>query len=244
MNALQMVLGIIDRPAVAQAHVAERPRIWWVAALIVVLSLVVLTAATAEQSITLANERSQEAIERSIQAQQLTEEQAQVARQRASSMATMTLPRYWLVTVVLGTLFAAIGWVARSAVVHFVSMAVGGVGGWSAAFAITVWAQIPLAVRSILQAVYSLVSGRLIEHQGLSFLVAQSDWMANSRSIPYTVLSQLDPFVLWYWIVFAAGIAAATKVKKGTAAVLAVIIWAIFLGLGLIPVLINRAINP
>jgi len=140
MNALQIGLGTIDQPGKALTGAAERPRLWWVAALLILVSLVALTAITASQAVDLANERSAAVIDRVVQAQSLSAEQAQAIRDRGQAM---TQQRYWLTTAGLGMLLAGLGWVLRAAVIHFSSMALGGRSLWPATFAITVWRSCP-----------------------------------------------------------------------------------------------------
>jgi hypothetical protein len=241
MNTAELVLATIDRPDQAMEGVAQRPRIWWVMAALLAISLVVLTALSVDLAVELANERSEAMIERMRQAQSLSEEQMQMVRERGQ---TMTAPRYWLTTLGIGLPLAALGWVIRGAVIHFSSMAMGGASAWPATFAITVWAQLPFAVRNLLQAGYVRWSGALIEHRGISFLVAESDWLVNSRSLAYGVLAQIDPFVLWHLALLTIGIAVAARLTRGQAAVLAIVVWALFLGLSLAPTLIGRAFMP
>jgi hypothetical protein len=241
MNAAQLVLATIDRPGKAMEGVVQRPRIWWIMAALLAISLVVLTALSVDLAVELANERSETIMERMLQARSLSEEQIQMVRERGQ---TMTTPRYWLTTLGIGLPLAALGWVIRGAVVHFSSMAMGGASTWSATFAVTAWAHFSFVVRNLLQAGYVRWGGALIEHQGISFLVAESDWLANSRNLAYSALAQIDPFVLWHLALLTIGIAVATRLSRGKAAVLAIIVWAVFLGVSLVPTLIGRTFMP
>jgi hypothetical protein len=241
MNAAQLVLATIDRPGQAMEGVVQRPRIWWIMAALLAVSLVVLSALSVDLAVELANDRNETMMERILQAQSLSEEQMQMVRERGQAMTT---PRYWLTTLGIGLSLAVLGWIVRGAVVHFSSMAMGGASTWPATFAVMVWAQFPFAVRNLLQAGYVRWSGVLIEHQGISFLVAENDWLANSRSLVYSALSQIDPFVLWHLALLTIGIAVATRLTRGKAAVLAVIVWVFLLGLGLVPTLVGRSFMP
>ena len=219
-------------------HVASRPRSWLLAAVLLVASLVLLTAISAPQQIGLANERSQAMIEQMKAS--MSEEQARALEGRDVSL---TPSRYWLGAVGAGTLFMALGWVFRAAIVHFISMAIGGVSNWGPTFAVTVWSALPFFVRNIVQAIYIGTSKQLIEHQGLAFLVTSGNWLQDSRNLTYAALSNVDPFALWHIILLGIGISLATKVSRTKGFVLAVMVWALFLGLGLIPVLISRALG-
>ena len=239
MNAVQIMVGLFSAPHKAMDTVVAHPRTWLVAAAIMIASLVAATAVTGDAALELANERSQETIDR-ITAN-MDDAQAQLVRERSQPM---TAQRFWLTAVGVGTLMMALGWVARGTVVHFSGMALGGISSWGTVFAAVVWADVIYAVRNVLQAVFFAVTGQLVEHQGLSGLVAQADWMANARSIPYAVLSRVDPFSIWFLIVMTAAAAVACKLSTGKAAVLVIVVWAVFVGLGILPVLLGRAIMP
>ena len=218
-------------------YVALRPRSWLLAAILLVMGLVALTAVSAPQQIALANERSQAMIEQLTA--NMSAEQAQMVRERAQ---TVTPRQFWLSTLGIGTLVIALGWVLRAAILHFSSMALGGASEWGATFAVSVWSMLPFFVRDIVQAVYVGTAGQLIEHQGLSFLVSSGNWMEDSRNLVYAALSNVDLFALWHIVLLGIGVAVATKVSRSKGFVLAVIVWAVFAGLKLIPVILSRAL--
>jgi len=236
MSMMQALLMIIDRPQEAMRRVAERPRYWLLAAALLVLGLVLLTALSAPQQIAQANERTQAMIEQ-LKAT-MSEEQARVLEGRDMNM---TPGRFWLTAVGLGVLMMALGWLFRGVVVHFSSMGVGGVSDWGPTFAVCVWSMLPFFVRDVLQAIYIGASKQLIEHQGIAFLVSSGDWLRDSQDLAYAALSNVDLFALWHIVLLGIGISVATKVSRSKGTVLAVIVWAVFLGLKLIPVAISKA---
>ena len=239
MNLIQTLVGTIDRPAQAMQRVAAKPRFWLLVAGLVIVSLVVLTAVSAPQAIELANERSQQVFDR-LRAN-MTEEQARVVEQRGSMNLTPT--RFWLSALGLGVVTMGLGWVLRGVVVHFSSMALGGVSTWASTFAVGVWSMFPFFVRDIVQAVYIATTKQLIEHQGLAFLVSGGDWLQDSRNLIYTLLSNVDLFALWHLVLLGIGISVATKISRTKGIVLAVIVWALFLGLKLVPVALSTAVT-
>ncbi|MBC7236795.1 MAG: YIP1 family protein [Chloroflexi bacterium] len=241
MKAISTLFAMLDRPEAALKSVAEHPRRWLVMALLLVLSLAALTFVSTDRAVALANERSQVMIERLVES--MPADQAEAVRARAGAR-SMTPSQYWLTALGGGALLAFIGWAVRGAVIHFSSMALGGTSSWPGTFAMTVWTSFPFMVRNIVQTVYVAVAGELIEHQGLSAFVASGDWLQNSRDITYNLLSRIDPFTLWFLVVSTAGVAAATKVSKGKAALLVIVLWVVGLGLGVIPVWIGRRFLP
>jgi len=236
MSLAGALIKTIDRPREAMQEVAQRPRSWWLPAVLLVISMSVLAWFSAPYQIDLANERSAEMVER--MAANMPEEQARLVRESAREM---TLTIYLISAVGVGFVVAALGWVARGAVVHFSSMAAGGISTWGATFAACVWSMLPFFVRDLVQTAYVLVNEQVIEHQGLAFLVASGDLVKDSRNILYALLTNVDPFALWHVVLLAIAIAVATKVSRAKAGVMAVIVWGVFLGIKLLPAVIGGA---
>ncbi|MBM3188618.1 MAG: hypothetical protein FJZ90_07850 [Chloroflexi bacterium] len=238
MNAVQVLFRIVDRPAEALRGAVERPRTWWLPAILLALGLLVVSWFSAPYGIVQANERTQEMIDR-ITAQ-MPAETATAVRQTA---AEMTVPRYLLTAVGLGVVTAALGWVLRGALAHFLSMMGGGTSTWGPTFAACVWSMLPFFVRDMLITGYVLVFSGIPEHAGLSFLVQSGDWLADSRNLCYVILSNTDPFALWHIVLLAVALHVATRLGKGGSFFLALGIWALFLGLKLIPVVVGSALG-
>ncbi len=238
MSTIRALIGVVDRPAEALEAVAQRPRLWWLPAVLLVLSMAGLIAVSQPYQLQIANERSAQMIERVTA--NLSEEQARAVRERSIAM---TPTQYWLGAMGAGLAFAAVGWVVRGAVMHFSSMAAGGTSTFGPTFAVGVWSMLPFFVRDLLQIAYVLVRKQVVEHAGLAFLVASGDWMKDSRNLLYGLLSNVDLFALWHVILLAIALAVATRLTRGKAFVMAVVIWVAFLGLKLIPVAISIALT-
>lgn len=235
MSLAGALLKTIDRPREAMAEVAQRARSWWLPAILLVISMSVLAWFSAPYQIELANERSAQIIERVTA--NMPEDQARLARESAREM---SLPTYMAGAVGAGLAVAALGWVARGALVHFSSMAAGGTSTWGATFATCVWSMLPFFVRDLVQTAYVLMYGRVVEHQGLAFLVASGDLLEDSLNTLYSLMANVDPFALWHIVLLAVAIAVATKISRGKAFVMAVVVWGLFLGLKLLPVVFGR----
>ena len=192
---------------------------------------------SAPYQVEVANERSAEMIERVTA--NMSEEQAELVRNRNQETTVQadatTGGGMALVTM-------ALGWVLRGTIVHFSSMAMGGQSVWGPTFAVGVWSMLPYFVRDILMIVYVLVQRQVPQHAGLSFLVASGDWLADSQSVVYNLLSNTDPFALWHLLVFAVGIAAATKVSRAKGAVLAVVLFVCSLASSSCPCCVSSAV--
>lgn len=238
MNAAGILLRVIDRPGQAMEGAVARPRSWLLPAVLLLLSMLALAYLSAPYGMEMANERQAQTVERL--SSRMPEEQVKAMRER---MTDVTLPRYLLTSVGVGVVVAALGWVGRGTIVHFSGMAAGGTSAWAATFSACVWSMMPFFVRDIVQLVYVLSNKSLIEHQGISFLVASADWMSDSQDLAYNALAHVEPFALWHIVLLTAAICAATGIGKGKGFVMAVVVWAVFVGLKLLPTAIGSAIT-
>jgi len=238
MTLAGALLSTIDRPRRAMEEVTQRPHSWWLPALLLAISMSVLAWFSAPYQIELANERSAQMIERVTA--NMPEEQAELVRESAREM---TLTTYMLSAVGVGLAVAALGWLARGAVVHFSSMAAGGSGTWGATFAACVWAMLPFFVRDLVQTAYVLIYQNVVEYQGISFLVATGDALKDAGNAVYNLLANVDPFALWHLVLLSAAIAVGTKISRAKAAIMAVIVWAVFLGIKILPAILSASLT-
>lgn len=233
-----IAIALIDRPGQAMREAASRPRGWWLPALLLVVSLTTYVVVSADAQVALANERSAQMMERITAS--LSEEQAQMVRESARPVERST---YLLSALGGGVVAMALGWVARGALVHFGSMVLGGMSTWGAAYACSLWSMVPFFVRDLLLTALFVTRGRLAEQMGLSFMVSSGDWLRDSRSIPYALLSNVDPFTVWHLFLLALAIVAATRLGRGRAVFLAVVVWAVLTAVKLVPVAIGAAVT-
>lgn len=238
MNALQILARVMDRPTQAMIGAVERPRSWFLPALLLVLGLSIRAWFTAPYNIEIANERATQMIERVTV--DMPEESARLVRERAQEV---TLSHYLLTRVGFGIIGLAMGWVVMGALVHFSSMAAGGTSTWPSTYSACVWAMLPFFVRDILMTIWTLASAKVPGHEGLSFLVQSGDWFQDTRSPSYAALGHMDPFAVWHIILLVIAIRASTRLSRGGSAFLALAVWAIFLGIKLIPVLISQTLG-
>jgi hypothetical protein len=238
MRLNRILLAMIDRPTQAMAAVTARPRSWWLPALLVLSSLALLTVVSAPQTVALTNER-QAVILKPIVAS-LPEDQAALVMARSQ----MTERKLVLSAVLGGGVVMAIGWLVRAGVVHLSALALGGQSTWAGTFAAAgVWSMLPDFARNLVQTLVIAVNGRLIEHQGLSFLAASGDWLQDGTNLLYAFLAGIDPFTLWHLILLSVAVAVAAKLSTGKSITLAVVTWAVFTGSRLLLVAISSALG-
>lgn len=238
MNALRILVKMIDRPAKGLAEVAASPRSWLLPAVLIFIGMTAAAWFPAAHNVEVANERSQQMIDRVTA--NMPEESARMVRENASETTTQS---YMLATLGIGALAAALGWVVRGTLVHFSSMALGGASTWATTYAACVWTMLPFFVRDVVLSVYAVLNGQVPEHGGVSFLVASGDWLADAGNLAYAALSNVDPFALWHVVLLAIAIRVSTRLKSAGALLLALITWSLFVALKLIPVLLGQAVG-
>jgi hypothetical protein len=236
MKLAAIPLHLIDRPSEAFRAVIERPKSWLLAAALLAVSMLVLLTLTAPYNIELANELAERQVQKMMA--DMSAEQADALREQMAARPQVTTATYVLSGGLAALAMMALGWVARGAVGHFSSMAFGGVSTWAPTFAVGVWSMLPFFFRDLIQAAWTLINGQAVAHQGLSFLVASGDALADTTNIAYLALAQIDLFAVWHIVLFGLGLAVATKLGKARGIVLAAVIWVVFNGLRLAPTLL------
>jgi hypothetical protein len=231
MNVLQLLVSIIDRPAVTMSYVGKKPGWAWVTpALLVLVGLAVFSVVTAPYTSELALRQAQ---------QQMDSLPPQQAEQAAAQVERFTSPPMMAAFSVVGGLVAlAVTWLLGAGVLYFLGLVAGGEANFAQSFVILVWSWLPYALRNLVLAAYVAYSGQLIS-QGLSFLVATGDQTKDAANWLYSLLSQIDLFYLWHLILVIVGLAAVGRLSKTKATIVGSIYLAATTALSLVPVFIG-----
>ena len=231
MNLLQLLVSVIDRPAVTMSYVGKKPGWAWVMpALLVLVGLVVFSVVTAPYTSELALRQAQ---------QQLASLPPQQAEQAAAQMERFTSPPVMAAFSVVGGLVALVViWLLGAGILYFLGLVAGGEANFAQSFAILAWSWLPYSVRNLVMAAYVAYSGKLIS-PGLSSLVATGDQAKDAANWLYGLLSQVDLFYLWHLILVIVGLAAVGRFSKTKATIVGVIYLAVTTSLSLIPTLLG-----
>ena len=231
MNVLQLLIGIIDRPAVTMSFVGKKPGWAWVTpAFLVLVGLVAFSVVTAPLTSELALRQAQ---------QQLTSLPPQQAEQAAAQMERFTSPPMMAAFGIVGGLVAlAVTWLVGAGVLYFLGLVAGGEANFGQSFAILAWSWLPYALRNLILAAYVAYSGKLI-NQGLSFLVATGDQTEDAANWLYSLLSQMDLFYLWHLILVIVGLAVVGRFSKTKATIVGLIYLAVTTALSLVPTFVG-----
>lgn len=241
MGVWRALLGWIDQPRKTLRYVIENPS-WPVRlapVLVILVSLVVVTAA----STPLLSEVSRQQAEEQIEAQMgsLSGEDAEQVRR---SLDTFTSPLFLGVTAIaIGTLGLVLTWLFRGAVLFFISYLFGTDNRYMRMVTVVLWTWLPFALRDLVQAIYVVLSGQLVVHRGLSFLVASSDQAQHAGNLLYGLLSQVDVFLVWHLVLVAIALAVSTRSTTLKTALGTVGYWAVTAVVGLAPTLLGTLVG-
>jgi len=231
----QAFISVVDRPTVAMRYAAAHNRSWWIPALLILVSLVILTVVSAPMTAQLTAERMQDQISRL----NLPEEQME---QMSEFMQEPDQTRIVLTGVGGGLVVLGIGWVVWATILHFSALALGGESSFSSMFSVVVWSGIPSFLRNLMQAVYVGSTGQAIINPGLSGLVATGDLLMDSTNVLWVLLSSLDLCLLWHLLLVVVGFSIVGGFGRVKSAWTVMIWWVVSRGLGVVPVFLGRGL--
>jgi hypothetical protein len=263
---------VIDRPKKAFIHVVEHPKSLWTPLILIIIGLIVLAVVNLQSSATAASNRFAQFANITPGSSSAAGQQAGATgasgsgtsgfRQRTGQAASAgqtpqpgqtgqaatlgtqsTLASNGILTPIMGIILLIISWLLIGTLGHFLGKLFGGVSHFVATFAVGVWTTLPFFFRDLTQLAFQLITTRTIIYQGLSFLAPVGRNVSASSRILSTLVASIDPFAIWFLVLLGIGIAVATKVKGWKAVLIAVLIFAVLVGVRLLPTLLNLAIR-
>ncbi len=235
VSQARILPDLIDRPAAAMDAVVARPKSWWWAAALLVVILVAHTAMTAPYYEKIASEAQTAALERVTS--QLSEEQAEAVRAQASRAEARNGFLRSTITAIGG---AFIGWLLWATGVHLGGLFFGGRGHFGTTWAVIVWSQLPRALSYLVTMAYTWIHDAVPTHEGLAYLVASGDVLANASNPAYMILSAVTPATLWSLILLIVGSRVALNLSRTAATILVLLLWAVGLAIHLVPAMLMR----
>ena len=235
MNLWQLLISIIDRPAVTMSYVGKKPGWAWVTpALLVLVGLAVFSVVTAPLTSELALRQAQ---------RQLASLPPQQAEQAAAQIERFTSPPMIAgFSIVGGLITLAVIWLLSAGVLYFLGLVAGGEASFAQSFAILTWSWLPYSLRNLVMAAYVTYSGKLL-NPGLSSLVATGDQAKDTANWLYGLLAQVDLFYLWHLVLVIVGLAAVGRLSKTKATIVGLIYLAVTTALSLVPTLITTLVS-
>jgi hypothetical protein len=231
MNLWQLLVSMIDRPAVTMSTVGRKPGwAWLTPALLVLVGLAVFSVVAAPYTSELALRQAQ---------QRMASLPPQQAEQAAAPMERLTSPPVIAgFSIVGGLITLAVIWLVSAGILYFLGLVTGGEANFAQSFAILAWSWLPYFLRNLVLAAYVAYKGQLI-NTGLSFLVATGDQAKDTANWLYGLLAQVDLFYLWHLILVIVGLVAVGRLSKAKATIVGLIYLAATTALSLVPTLLG-----
>lgn len=236
MNILAKAVNVFAAPWALFRYIGEHPGwSWIVPALVAFAALVVRGLSSAQLDSALANEEMQRV---------LATMPEETARQAASMMDVIG-PEAMAIQFIVGSIISLlIAWVACSAMLHMISLAMGNQRSYRAMFEAVVWAWVPFILRDLVQAAFIFLNGKLILYPGLSALVAQStSRYANAQDLVFVAASHLDVFLVWNVVLLALAVAGIAGIGKIRSAMLSILYWVLVILLAWVGGMVGSALG-
>jgi len=110
---------------------------------------------------------------------------------------------------------------------------------YSKILTVVVISAVPILISTLVNLFYTLFTGKIIIHTGLSGLVATGNILSDAVNPIYIVLSKIDIFILWSLILLILGIVISCKVKVLKAISTVLIVYILGFVIAIIPTLIS-----
>lgn len=252
MNAqavLGYLVGLVDRPLETFRNIAPHARrAWVVPALLMVLIFGVHSVLTSEAQADLQQRTTEYVLTHSRFASQLSpaerEQLLEQQRQARGGLFDPTSPVGFALTLSLNALGALVGWLIWGGVLYGLALLLGAEDlTFAPFFNVAAWSWLPLGVGLLVQAAYVAWSGTMPIYEGLSFLVASGDPIADLFNPWHTFLTKLTVWQLWSWWLLINGTAAVSRFSRRKAAGMVLPVWFLFAALQVAPTVISSRLQ-
>ncbi len=219
-TVVQGLVGILIRPrATFEAMRHARRTHWW-------LVLVLMAAATALLIYATAQARAN--LFTGVVPLEGLEPPAGIEAPQGVGPSSSTSILATILPAIMGIAGVVIGYIVCVVVIFGMGLAMGGKATFKQLLPVAVWSTLPLVVRKVIQAAASLVTGRMAV-AGFSGLFT----MAERVSMPllYTLLEQLDVYLVWNLVLLGIGVATTSRLKASKAVVIVLTYLAVAAGL-------------
>ncbi len=205
LTILGLLTGVIIRPRRTFVSLREAKQgHWWIVFVITILTLALLTFSTTSiQMKSMQNFMPPEGVE--------IPEEAAAAAAPTSMLLVFSMG---LIGGVIGTL---VKYLLSTSLIFGLGFVFGGKTTFKQMFRMVVWTTLPVAIRYLVQAIASLITGNP-PVAGLS--AAMTTMESMSMPILSSMLGQIDAYLVWSMILLGIGVSATTKLSKGKTALL------------------------
>ena len=215
VSVFSRLTGVITKPVATFGDISERPDYLVPIILMILTSVIVVSVVTPI------------ALEKAFE--EMPEEVPEIAR---------TLG--YIMGIVSGVVMPLIIWLITAALIHFFAGILGGEGEFKPLLSVLGYAGIPNYIKSIVVAIYVGISGNFQPKLGLEFFLKSEDPASKVISV---ILSNVEPFNLWYIVLVIVGVSVAKKMPRKRAAIAFAIWWIIITAIQMAVALL-RGVTP
>jgi hypothetical protein len=126
---------------------------------------------------------------------------------------------------------AIVIWAVIAGVVLIAYRLFGGEGTYKQAFSVTLYAWIPLVIKSVITTVVALTKTSIDANQMVTLVTSNPAFLLEMKEHPiaFSFLSSIDLFAIWTLVLFIIGFAHVARVTKAKSATVMISLWAIVL---------------
>jgi len=218
-GTLSRIFGALFAPVPTFRDIARRPD--WIAPLIVIFLASILSVAV------MAPRLDYDAMREKMEAQSkknpnMTAEQQEKAMKIGMAVGKSMM---WVAP------FFGLGWLALMGAIYFLGVRLaGGEGTYVGCLAISLYGQMPLVIRRLLNDVIILTKHSVDPEKAQMLLRSNLAFLTEMKSNPagWAALASLDIFAIWSVILLIIGFAQLPRMTRGRSAAVVITIWVIF----------------
>jgi hypothetical protein len=145
-------------------------------------------------------------------------------------------PAVFILPAVMSAIPLVIGWLIWSVCMQVGSVLIGGRASFGQLFRVVVLSQLPLAIRSAIQAIALSLGARPIQRSGFAGFAPQEPGALNA--LLQSLLGAVDLFQIWSLVLLVIGSAVVAKITNRKAATLVIVIGLLIILLSSLPQII------
>lgn len=176
MEAVRNLVGVVFRPSKAFESIKEKPS-WFLPVILLIVTTVIVTA----MAIPITNKLGLQALQEN--SAKMSPEQLAQAKQTLNSP---VIPAIGIISAIVVFIITIL---IQTSLLHLGASMFGGKASFAVSIATVAYAQVPIAIQQILQSVYTLTSGMIIQ-PGLSAILPKDQFAGPLGAF----LSRIDIF--------------------------------------------------
>jgi hypothetical protein len=145
-------------------------------------------------------------------------------------------PAVFILPAVMSAIPLVIGWLVWSVCMQVGSVLIGGRASFGQLFRVVILSQLPLAIRSAIQAIALSLGARPIQRSGFAGFAPQEPGPLNA--LLQSLLGAVDVFQIWSLVLLVIGSAVVAKITNRKAATLVIVIGLLIILLSSLPQII------